>query len=114
MFGRTPKDTTQAPGIAPDDIPEGRERAAFAAGRTGHAEAVLVTFDPERVSFEGLLELPSESRVLEAARIKARYPMAFADAYAVATALGHDAVILTGDPEILDAGGPWRSLDLRS
>ncbi len=32
--------------------------------------------------------------------------MAYADAFAVATALAHDAVILTGDTEILDAGGP--------
>jgi predicted nucleic acid-binding protein len=59
------------------------------------------------------LDLPSESRVLEAARIKARYAMAYADAFAVATALAHDAVILTGDPEILEAGGPWRTDDLR-
>jgi methionine-S-sulfoxide reductase len=26
-------------------------------GRTGHAEAVRITFDPERISFEGILEL---------------------------------------------------------
>lgn len=94
MFGRAPKDTTRAPGIAPDEIPEGMDRAAFAAGcfwgvedffrgvpgvvdaivgyeggtvedptyeqvcsgASGHAEAVLVTFDPERVSFGQLLE----------------------------------------------------------
>jgi predicted nucleic acid-binding protein len=59
------------------------------------------------------LDLPSESRVLEAARIKASYPMAYADAFAVATALARDATLLTGDPEILDAGGPWRTEDLR-
>ncbi len=94
MFGRSQLDHTQAPGIAPDDVPEGLDRAAFAAGcfwgveeffravpgvvdaisgyeggtetaptyeqvcsgRTGHAEAVLVTFDPSRVTFEQLLE----------------------------------------------------------
>ncbi len=94
MFRRPPLDKTQAPGIAPHDVPEGGERVAFAAGcfwgvedwlravpgvvdaiagyeggfvdrptyeqvcsgTTGHAEAVLVTFDPRRVSFERLLE----------------------------------------------------------
>jgi methionine-S-sulfoxide reductase len=99
MFGRTRSDTTrpdatQAAPIGPDDVPEGTDRAAFAAGcfwgveeffldvpgvldavsgyeggyvdhpsyeqvcsgRTGHAEAVLVTFDPARVTFEHLLE----------------------------------------------------------
>ena len=94
MFGRSERDKTQAAGIGPDDIPEGRDRAAFAAGcfwgveeffravpgvvdaisgyeggvvdhptykqicsgTTGHAEAVLVTFDPEVVAFETLLE----------------------------------------------------------
>ena len=61
-----------------------------------------------------VMDLPSESRVLEAARITARYPMAYADAFAVATALPYDAVILTGDPEILEAGGPRVTRDLRS
>jgi predicted nucleic acid-binding protein len=60
------------------------------------------------------LELPSEARVLEAAHVKAAYPMAYADAFAVATALAHRAVLLTGDPEILDAGGAWLTEDLRA
>lgn len=59
------------------------------------------------------LDLPSEARVLEAARIKARYPMAYADAFAVATALAHRATLLTGDPEILAGDPSWLIDDLR-
>lgn len=36
---------------------------------------------------------------IEAAKIKADYPMAYADAFAVATAIKEDAVVVTGDPE---------------
>ncbi|MGI8575253.1 MAG: PIN domain-containing protein [Egibacteraceae bacterium] len=61
-----------------------------------------------------LLDLPSEQRVLEAARIKADNSMAYADAFAAATALAHDATLLTGDPELLIPGSGWRTEDLRS
>ena len=37
--------------------------------------------------------------VLDAARIKARVPLSYADAFVVATALRTNAVIVTGDPE---------------
>lgn len=94
MFERNKLQEDPAPAIGPDDVPEGLDRAAFAAGcfwgveeffravpgvvdavcgyegghvghptyeqvcsgATGHAEAVLVTFDPSQVSFETLLE----------------------------------------------------------
>lgn len=59
------------------------------------------------------LELPSERRVLEAAAIKGGSAVAYADAFAVATAIAHGAVLLTGDPEILDAGVQWPVEDLR-
>ena len=38
-------------------------------------------------------------RVIAAARIKAQYPLSFADCFAVATAMREDITILTGDPE---------------
>jgi len=61
------------------------------------------------------LDLPSQARILQAAGIKAVRPMAYADAFAVATALAHRAQLLTGDPEILDHPDPtWSVIDLRS
>ena len=41
-----------------------------------------------------------ESMVLEAAELKGRYSLSYADAFAVATAVEFDAVLVTGDPEI--------------
>jgi predicted nucleic acid-binding protein len=59
------------------------------------------------------LDLPSEDRILQAARIKARHRMAYADAFAVATALAHRATLLTGHPEIIGADPGWPVTDLR-
>jgi len=41
--------------------------------------------------------------VLEAAEIKAQYPIAYADAFALATAVREKACIITGDPEFKEA-----------
>jgi ribonuclease VapC len=43
-------------------------------------------------------------QVLEAARLKARYPIADADAFALATAIREEAVLVTGDPEFRSVG----------
>lgn len=47
------------------------------------------------------LELVSNSfdEVLEAARLKARFPLSYADAFALATAIRFGARLVTGDPE---------------
>jgi predicted nucleic acid-binding protein len=47
------------------------------------------------------LELPTERRILEAARIKAKNAIALADCFAISTAADNGAVLYTGDPEIL-------------
>jgi len=39
------------------------------------------------------------AEVMEAARLKAQYPISYADCFAVATALREKAVIITGDPD---------------
>jgi len=38
--------------------------------------------------------------VYKAARIKAKYPVAYADAFAIATVIDNQAVIISGDPEL--------------
>lgn len=58
-------------------------------------------------------EVAGSDRVLHAARIKADHPMAYADAFAAATAIGHGAPLLTGDPELLIEGSSWSWEDLR-
>jgi ribonuclease VapC len=58
-------------------------------------------------------DLPDETLIIAAARIKARFPMAYADAFAAATSIAHDAELWTGDPELLVDDAPWRWRDLR-
>jgi predicted nucleic acid-binding protein len=60
------------------------------------------------------LDLPGTARMIEAARLKARAAIALGDCFAVATAAAHGAVLLTGDPEILElTGSPCATEDLR-
>jgi PIN domain nuclease of toxin-antitoxin system len=55
----------------------------------------------------------NEELTLSASKIKATHKMALGDAFCVATALAHNAIILTGDPEIINAKGNWKVQDLR-
>jgi predicted nucleic acid-binding protein len=59
------------------------------------------------------VELPRMPVVVRAAQIKSSYRMSYADAFAAATAIGHQGVLWTGDPELLVADAPWHALDLR-
>jgi uncharacterized protein len=59
------------------------------------------------------LDSATPERVLAAARIKAVHPLAYCDAFAIATAAAHKAVLLTGDPEITDRSVGCRVEDLR-
>jgi len=45
------------------------------------------------------LVLPDEPLIWKAAELKAQYPISYADCFAAATALIHNAAVLTGDPE---------------
>lgn len=59
------------------------------------------------------LDAVTPERVLAAARVKAPHPLAYADAFAVATAIAHKAILVTGDPEIIGRAVGCRVEDLR-
>ena len=59
-------------------------------------------------------QLPDALLVLEAARIKADHPMAYADAFAAALTVANDASLWTGDPDLLVEGSAWSWQDLRT
>jgi ribonuclease VapC len=66
-----------------------RERGLVEARRT------LGAVDQLPVEVVGV----SRATVLAAAHIKARFPVSYADAFAVVTAQDHGGVVVTGDPE---------------
>ncbi len=76
----------------------------------GQDEAVTTVRDLRDVTAP---ELPTAERVLEAAQVKGTYRMAYADAFAAATAIGREATLWSGDPELLIQPAPWRWRDLR-
>jgi predicted nucleic acid-binding protein len=51
-------------------------------------------------------DLPGTARMIEAARLKARAPIALADCFAATTAAAHGLVLLTGDPELIALEDP--------
>ena len=52
------------------------------------------------ISRLGIVILPAPNDlVYRAAELKARFPMSYADTFAVASAIEHDATLVTGDPE---------------
>lgn len=58
-------------------------------------------------------EVATPDRVLAAGRIKSGHRLAYADAFAAATAEAHGAPLWTGDPELLVEDAPWTWVDLR-
>lgn len=60
------------------------------------------------------VENVDDDLVIASARLKAAHRLSYADAFCVATAQRHDAVVYTGDPEILALDRLVQSVDLRS
>lgn len=76
-------------------------------------DAATVVISKLRVAFD--CELPTERRIVEAALLKAKHPIALADCFAISTAADSDATLFTGDPEIIAIDDlPCEIRDLRA
>lgn len=100
----------------------GREKPLMSWINLGEVHYVLRRLHGEDAATETVRDLrdvidarlPDERLVVDAARIKADHPLAYADAFAAALAGAYDATLWTGDPELLVHGSSWRWQDLRS
>ncbi len=100
----------------------GREKPLMSWINLGEVHYVLRRLHGEDAATEAVRDLrdvidarlPDESLVVDAARIKADHPMAYADAFVAALTVAFDATLWTGDPELLVDGSSWRWRDLRS
>ncbi|MDI6768246.1 MAG: type II toxin-antitoxin system VapC family toxin [Anaerolineales bacterium] len=62
----------------------------------------------EELQLLPLIILPaSNEAVMAAARLKIRYSISYADAFAASATLQHGAILLTGDPELLELSGKF-------
>jgi predicted nucleic acid-binding protein len=68
------------------------------AKRHGAAPAERFLADLAMMPIQALL--PDRKSILDAARLKSRYPISYAGAFAVETARDQNAVLVTGDPEL--------------
>ena len=80
--------------------------------RTSGEQAAMETVRDLRDVLD--VRLPDERLVLAAARLKADYPMAYADAFGAALAMSEAAPLWTGDRELLVDGAPWSWRDVGS
>jgi predicted nucleic acid-binding protein len=71
----------------------------------GQAQADAALHNLRRLPV-AILEV-DETAVLAAASLKMRLAISYADAFAVAAALRQDAVLLTGDPELVSLEGQF-------
>jgi predicted nucleic acid-binding protein len=112
---------TEPAGQAVAELLDG-EKALMSWVNLGEVHYVLRRLHGEDAAVETVRDLrevidarlPDERLVLDAARIKADNPMAYADAFAAAVAVAQDATLWTGDPELLVDGATWRWRDLRA
>ncbi|MBU4226163.1 MAG: type II toxin-antitoxin system VapC family toxin [Chloroflexi bacterium] len=78
----------------------------YRIGKTrGQSEADALV---EELQLLPLTILPASNEdVMAAAQLKIKYPISYTDAFAASTTLQHGAILLTGDPELLELSGKF-------
>jgi predicted nucleic acid-binding protein len=64
-----------------------------------HSERIAESWRELSATVPATLEVPTATEIWEAALLKAKYPIAYADAFAAALAQKYGCPLLTGDPE---------------
>ena len=67
--------------------------------RKNHTEELAESWRELSRTFPATIEVPTANEIWDAALLKGRYPIAYADAFAAALAYKHQCPLVTGDPE---------------
>ncbi|HEY5176721.1 MAG TPA: PIN domain-containing protein [Terriglobales bacterium] len=67
--------------------------------RKHHSEKLAESWRESSRTLPATIEVPTADEIWDAALLKARYPIAYADAFAAALAHKHRCALVTGDPD---------------
>jgi predicted nucleic acid-binding protein len=67
--------------------------------RKTHSERVAESWRESSGTLPITIEVPTLDEIWDAALLKGKYPIAYADAFAAALALKHRCALVTGDPD---------------
>jgi predicted nucleic acid-binding protein len=68
--------------------------------RKNHKEKLAESWRESSPTLPATIEVPTAGEIWDAAELKARYPIAYADAFAAALAQKYECPLVTGDPEL--------------
>jgi len=73
--------------------------------RKHHSEELAASWRASSPTLPVTIEVPTADEIWDAAVLKGRYPIAYADAFAAALAQKYQCPLVTGDPEIRSITG---------
>lgn len=68
--------------------------------RKNHSEELATSWRESSRTLPATIEVPTAGEIWDAALLKGRYPIAYADAFAAALAQKYQCPLVTGDPEL--------------